>query len=112
MNGVENKRNHFRLEHPAADRLQLVIGRVAHEIVDLSANGVKFAMSKGFKPQLHERIKAQIALHDGNTYEVMGKVTRLDEDNNQCVLVLSRGVPLAKMLEEQRYLLQKYLKSS
>lgn len=107
---MENKRNYFRLEYPAADRPQLLIGRVAHEVVDLSEKGVKFLMTQGFKPKLEERIKAQIKFRDGQVFDVAGKVTRLVEETNQCVLALTRGLPLAKMLEEQRFLLQKYRK--
>jgi hypothetical protein len=110
MEGVSNQRNHFRLEYPPADRPSLIIGREAHEVVDLSEQGIKFLMTKGYKPKVGDQIKGQIKFRDGKTVDVAGKVLRLLTEANQCVLTLTQGLPLPKMMEEQRYLLQKYRK--
>ena len=107
---MSNQRDHFRLEYPAADRPTILVQGTLYAVLDLSEKGVKFAVPKQFKPPPNKKIKATITFKDGKKIEIAGSVLRILEgkDDNQCVMELSEGVPLPKMMEEQRILLKKY----
>jgi hypothetical protein len=111
--GGANQRANFRLEYPPADRPIFQITNVAKlklEIIDLSEKGMRFACPPGFKAQVGAEIKGTITFHDKKTMQVEGKILRILQDGAYCAAQLSVGVPLAKMMEEQRYILQKYQK--
>ncbi len=107
---MSNNRDFFRLEYPAADRPTIVVSGMTYEVLDLSEEGVKFAVPSSFKPNPALKIRGTITFKDGKSVDVVGTVLRILErkDKNQCVLTLTSGVPLPKMMEEQRYLLKKY----
>lgn len=105
---MSNQRDHFRLNYPKPDRPQVLIAGHKYEVIDLSERGLKFLRSKTFQLTTDAAINATIYFHDGKSCAVRGKVLRVTENTEECVLILSDGVPLPKMMEEQRYLLQKY----
>lgn len=106
----DNQRNHFRLVYPPSDRPKLRIGRIDHEVIDLSEGGLRFATTQGYKPKPGDMLKGEVVFRDRKTAPIQGRVVRFDAEENQCSLEFIQGIPLAKMMEEQRILLQKYKK--
>ena len=77
-------------------------------MIDLSEKGLKFDCGPRFRPTDGSVVKGTVVFKDGKTCEIAGTVLRYLIDKRQCVLNLTKGIPLAKMMEEQRLLLQKY----
>jgi len=77
-------------------------------VLDLSEKGLKFDCGPRFRPTDGAAIKGTVVFRDGKTCDVAGTVLRYIVDKHQCVLTLTKGIPLTKMMEEQRHLLQKY----
>lgn len=100
----------FRLVYPEVDRPVLQIGKRLCEIVDLSEEGVKFVQPAGFSPALETLLNGIVKFYNGETVSISGKVLRYDEKKGHCVLHLHEGLPFAKMIEEQRRLINKYKK--
>ena len=103
-----NKRHHFRLEYPLSDRPEVLIDGEKHTVVDISEKGMRFALTPKFRGALKSAIKGVITFEDGKQVEVSGTVLRITDDKAHCVVLLTHGVPLAKMMEEQRFLIRKY----
>ena len=104
------KRNYFRLEYFKPERPLITITEKTFEIIDLSEKGVKFEIPRGFHPKINAKVAGVVELPDKSKFEVVGYVLRANAESRECVLNLEEGLPLAKMLEEQRRLIQKYKK--
>lgn len=100
-----NQRTHFRLEYPKPDRPTILIDGSTFEILDLSEQGCRFAVKSIFV-SAKQAIRGTVRFKDGKTCDVVGHILRSTDDS--CVLVLNKGVPLAKMHEEQRIMIRKY----
>ena len=100
-----NQRTHFRLEYPKPDRPTIQIDGTTFEILDLSEKGCRFAVTSIFS-SAKATIRGTLRFKDGKTCDVVGHILRSTDDS--CVLVLNKGVPLAKMHEEQMILIRKY----
>jgi hypothetical protein len=105
---MTNQRDHFRVEYPKPDRPTIKIDKHSYEVIDLSEKGVKFDCGKTFRPQQNAPLAGTIVFQDKKTCDVVGTVLRYLADKNQCVAILSQGIPLTKMMEEHRMLLKKY----
>lgn len=103
-----NQRDHFRLEYPQADRPVIQIDKYRYEVLDLSEKGIKFECGKTYRPQQNAPLQGIIIFQDKSTCPVVGTVLRYLAEKNQCVVILTQGVPLPKMMEEHRNLLKKY----
>jgi len=102
------KRNYFRLQYFKPDRPIITITGKSFDVVDLSEKGIKFELPRGFKPRENARIGGTVTFPDKTKFEIIGTILRVNATTKECVLVLEEGIPLAKMLEEQRRLIQKY----
>jgi hypothetical protein len=105
---MSNQRNHFRIEYPKADRPRIKIDKTEFEVLDVSEHGIKFAGGGRFRGPPKTLVKGTILFKDGKSCDVVGVVLRHMKDTGDVAVKLSQGVPLAKMMEEQRVLLQKY----
>ncbi len=105
---LSNQRANFRLDYPKADRPEIHVEKYRYEVLDLSEKGVKFDCAKTYRPQQNAPLVATVVFQSGKSCQVKGTVLRYLAEKNQCVAVLSQGVPLALMMEEHRKLLQKY----
>ena len=103
-----NKRNHFRVRYPPDDRPKLVAGNVTCGVVDVSEFGGRFIYPAALKTFVGQPLEVCITFRDGETCNVAGAVLRLDPDYNFCILRLTKGIPLARIMGEQRYLLKRY----
>jgi len=68
---------------------------------------MKFELTLGFELPLESVVEGTIHFRDGKSCQVAGEVYRLGE-NGSCVVLFSRGVPFAKIMEEQRHVLKRY----
>ncbi len=105
---MSNQRENFRLEYPKADRPEIQVDKYRYEVLDLSEKGVKFDCGKTYRPQQNAPLIATVFFQGGKSCEVKGTVLRYLAEKNQCVVILTQGVPLPLMMEEHRKLLQKY----
>jgi hypothetical protein len=100
-----NQRTHFRLEYPKPDRPTILIDGRTYEILDLSESGCKFAVDGVFS-SAKPSIRGTVKFKDGKTCDVVGHILRSTDEF--CVMILNKGIPLAKMHEEQIALIRKY----
>jgi hypothetical protein len=103
-----NRRHHFRLEYPAAERPQLVFGGQNASVVDLSEGGVRLRLERRLQVVVGERIVGAIVFANGDRCSVAGFVRRIDSMRGEATLQLEDGVPLARMLAEHRRVIRMY----
>lgn len=102
-------RNYFRLEYPKEARPLIAIGNGKFPVINLSEKGVKFsfdAKRSTFVLDTEQPLDATIIFQDSGRTQVTGKILRIDSD--AVVLELSEGVPLQRIMTEQRVLLNKF----
>ncbi len=102
-------RNYFRLEYPKEARPQIEIRHTHYQVINLSERGVKFVFNserQSLPAALEEDIDATIVFEDRSRAHVSGKILRIDSD--ALVLELSEGVPLQRIMSEQRLLLNRF----
>lgn len=104
---VANQRDFFRLEYPQPDRPTIEIAGEKIPVLDVSEQGIKVSSSRRFSFKAKMEIRGRITFLDKSGCDVAGTVLRVLEDGN-IVIQLTTGVPLGKMMEEQRHLIKKY----
>lgn len=106
--GSNQKRDHYRLEYPVNDRPTVLISGLRYEVIDASEQGLKFRCNNTITPEKNSLFRGTVFFQDGKNYEVSGTVLRYDPESDHCVVLLTKGIPLAKMIEEQLLLIRKY----
>jgi len=102
------KRGHYRLEYPVSDRPSVLINGVQYEVIDVSEKGLKFKCNNTITPDKDAPFKGTVFFKDKKNFDVAGSILRFDAENDYCVVILTKGIPLAKMIEEQLILIRKY----
>jgi len=79
--------------------------------MNLSETGVKFQLPQNpkneeLKPQFKQPISAKIKFGDGQEVPIEGKILR--QEPGSIILLLTLGVPLARIMSEQLYLIQRF----
>lgn len=107
MGEAEQKRAHFRIVYPVGSRPKITLRNQTFDVVDLSEMGVRFATrdAKSWR-SIVDVIQASILFADNEKVAVIGKVLRTTDD--QVILQLTKGVPFAKVMAEQRRILQSH----
>ena len=104
-NTGSQRRDHFRIVYPKEDRPRFTSGGLTFWVVDLAEQGMKFR-SDGVVPWHDgDALRGRIAFHDDGFVDVEGNVLRHVAGN--VVATFTRGVPLARIMEEQRWLIRK-----
>lgn len=98
----ENRRQYFRIQYLVSDKPKLVIGRKTYEVIDVSERGLRFAVAGGKAPQLNSNIRGDITFPDNKTFAIEGTVLRINPAGTEVSVHLTRGIPLVKMMEENR----------
>ena len=106
--GSSQKRGHYRLEYPVSDRPSVLINGQQYEMIDVSEQGLKFKCNNSITPDRNSPFKGKVFFKDGKSFDVSGTVLRYDPEQDRCVVLLTKGIPLAKMIEEQLLLIRKY----
>jgi len=100
------QRSHYRIQYPVVDRPTLDLKRAGQfSIMNVSERGISLVTSEPHLDVGYE-IKGVVRFKSGNTAAIEGKVLRTND--TQVVLLLDVGVSLPTIMEEQRWLLQKY----
>lgn len=101
------KRQFFRVIYPAHERPKVIIARKPYEIMDLSEGGVKiFVKNPTLQFEVEKLVEGNIIFADKVNVAFKGKILRVHEDF--VVVRTSTGVPLQRIMGEQRYLIAKY----
>lgn len=108
MAATSQKRANYRIEYPRSLRPTLTIDHVAHEVINLSEKGIKFARTDHYQPQVKDPILGTLTFANRESLAIVGRVLRLS--GQFCVAVMRQGVPLPIILEQQRILLRKTAK--
>ncbi len=104
------QRDFFRLVYPPEDRPSIQIEESIFLIADLSEQGIKFIHKDTVNFPVGVRMNATIIFKDGSESEITGDIIRVVHDTppSFTVVELVKGVPMSKMLSEQRILIRKY----
>ncbi len=104
----ENKREHYRIRYPLACRPILKIGYAKYEVMDISEKGVKFNFSAYRMAPPGTQINAYITFHDGRSLKIEGELIRVNRNFATAILKLKESIPWKRILNEQRFLKEKY----
>ena len=101
-----NRRDYYRITYPKGDEPVLVIAGLHYPVVDLAEAGFKFQITGSLPIFKGGALKGSIIFHDDQVVEVAGKMIR--KGLRYAVVQLEHGIPLRKIMEEQRFLLKKH----
>jgi hypothetical protein len=101
-----NSREFYRVDYPEKERPSLKIGEDELPVIDISEKGGKFLNNKGVKIDPGATVGGTITFHNGEAIAVEGEVLRAF--NDQVVICFTKGIPFAIIINEQRYLREKY----
>ncbi|MGJ8669452.1 MAG: PilZ domain-containing protein [Oceanococcus sp.] len=100
------RRSHFRLRYPEEERLQLCTDEGEFFVCEVSESGLRIVLQSDTSLEhVPDRLVGLLSVQ-GDTLAIEGRVLR--RDGKEAVLVLSEGIPLPLILNEQRRLLRKY----
>lgn len=106
-NGRNNQREYYRISYRAPDQpiFECTQGRFA--LVDLSEGGFRFAVKKGLFNE-KDYVEGIIAFpKKRGSVAIKGRVLRVFDQEVAVQLNPDSYIPLAKIMEEQRILIQK-----
>ncbi len=103
---MDNSRNYYRVEYPSGDRPSFECAGRSYEVIDVSEMGLRLAVSADDPWVENETVVGTVTFRDNATCKVSGSVLRKTDDG--IAIVLTEGVPLPRVLEEQRYLIKRY----
>ncbi len=100
--GADNSRSHVRIHYPAAGRPRLVLPGGAHEVLDLSAEGLLFRLPEGrVTPELGARLEGTLELVTAGPLAVRARVVWVDGDRVGLHL-WPDAIPYPVLLAEER----------
>ena len=102
-----NSRQFFRVIYPKGVRPKATIGRKIFPIIDLSEGGMKiFSDNPTEEFKVRMEIEGVVAFADGSSLTFKGFILRIHKD---FIVVRNKvGIPLKKILSEQRFLIKEY----
>lgn len=105
-----NKRKHFRLEFPRAERPRLVTGEFELTVLEVSEGGCSVEVADedlASFPKAGIKISGDMVFSDGDRLAIEGSVLRLSH-GNRLAIRFSKGLTFAKMMAEHRRILAKH----
>jgi hypothetical protein len=105
----QNTRRHYRIPYPVAARPEGSFAGKPFFVVDLSEEGTKIQFVDSVQMPKGQLIRSRIKFQDGEVFEITGKVIR-QESPVLIVVHLIEGIPLSKIMSEQRFLIQSFPK--
>ena len=100
--GTDNTRSHVRIHYPPARRPRLVLPAGAHEVADLSAEGLLVIVpTGGVKPELGSRLEGTLELPASGPLAVRARVVWVDGDRVGLHL-WPDAIPYPVLLAEER----------
>jgi hypothetical protein len=100
--GTDNTRSHVRIHYPPTGRPHLVLPAGAHEVLDLSAEGLLVAVPQGCaKPVLGARVEGTLELRTAGPLAIRARVVWVDGDRVGLHL-WPDAIPYPVLLAEER----------
>ncbi|HEY3418862.1 MAG TPA: hypothetical protein VGM23_18460 [Armatimonadota bacterium] len=100
------RRRFFRLPYPeGAVRPTILTLDGSFPVSEISEKGLRFVCRRAAMFKLHQPVKATVRFLGGETCLIEGHVLRMTAD--AVILFLTKGIPLNKIVEEQRMLINK-----
>ena len=100
--GSDNTRSHVRIHYPPAGRPRQVLPGGAHEVLDLSAEGLLFVLPPGrATPDLGARLEGTLELATAGPVSVRARVVWVDGDRVGLHL-WPDAIPYPVLLAEER----------
>lgn len=99
-------REFHRIRYPISERPTFLHEGKAYPVMDVSVQGLRYAIPGGPVPPLHQPIKGILRFRRGPSINIQGKVVRTQEE--QVALYLDQEIPAAILFTEQRYLHKHY----
>jgi len=107
-NKDKNGREYFRISYRPAEAPIFECDKNKFIVRDLSEGGVKFAPKKGMQFFERDKIVGKIVFPDKRgVIEIKGFIIRVTLTDVAVQLLETTRIPLAKIMEEQRLLIQK-----
>ena len=103
---MEQKRQFYRVEYPKSARPTFICDKSQFAVVELSEEGIRLAVKGSSEFRVHQLVVGEIVFHDHSKVKVTASVFR--EFLGYVVLKCHVGIPLPKIMEEQRYLINKF----
>ena len=100
-------RSYYRIHYPLKERPVLELETGVHDVVDCSEAGLRYVARGAGVPDIGAQIRGTLRFRRGAAFEVGGTVVRLQE-GTVAVHLLRARIPLAAILDEQRYLRKHY----
>lgn len=104
-----DRREFYRLIYPVAVRPTIQVGAFVYEAFDVSEYGIKL-LCDDLNFRLGQTILGTITFHDSMSYPIEGVVLRITR--YEVILRLMKPIPERRMLDEQRFIINKYLKKN
>lgn len=97
------EREHFRVVYPLTARPRITIDEREYAVVDCSEGGLRYDSRMEPAPELGTAVIARIRFRRGAELDVAGRIVRVQSGTIAVRLDLP-GIPMATILDEQRYL--------
>ena len=101
---MSQKRKFFRLTYELGRGPELVVDGRRYSVLDLSEEGLRFRLPPTARLAKGDHVGGTLEFADGNSCHVRGTVLRTQISD--CIVQLSKGVPLSIMMDEQRRLIR------
>jgi hypothetical protein len=106
----QSNRDFFRLNYPRNGRRKLVVRGQLYDVAKVSEYGLRVTLPQTELEDwaVEMTVCGRVEFSDGGTFDVVGQIVRHDDKNgeNQCAIRLSDGIPYARIVAEQRFMLQ------
>ncbi|RZA25792.1 MAG: PilZ domain-containing protein [Proteobacteria bacterium] len=103
----QNAREFFRIHYTAPDNPILEMDKVKFFVIDISEGGLKFTPKKGQIFAAGQRISGKILFGSRGFYMIKGSILRVSIRDIAVQLDEPSRIPLTRIMEEQRFLIQK-----
>ncbi len=106
MSPFQYEREHYRIQYPTAAPPRFTAGELQREVIDLCEQGLRYRAAEGETPAVNDEMTGVVRLRRGTEVPVAGIVVRIV--GREIALRLTVGVPLPIVLDEQRYLRERF----
>ena len=107
---TESNRQFFRLSYPRSGRPGFILDGKSYEVAEVSEYGLRVALpsTEADEWSIESTVCGRVCFSDGGTFDVVGEIVRFEDVGNElhCALHLSEGIPYARIVAEQRFMLQ------
>ncbi len=102
----DERRRHYRLRYPEAERPTARINDLDYPVVDISEGGSRLLLAGGRGLRRGQQFAGTVLFPDGETVPIEGVVLRSTEKH--MAVQLSKGISQKRMVAEQKRIREKY----